>query len=404
MAVTYLKNMPTPALLRNAKSLYDSLIANGKTSEANKFVARLNFIHDNEIILPNERFDIHPHYPGYWFSSEGRIYMKTANKFSEAVCDTDGYKKVSLINEHGGHPKQGVHRLIAEVFIDIPADLKNVPKLIVGHTNTKPHDNRSSNLYWTTTQGRAQTANHAKVKPGNCRSVVGYKIVDKNTTEEGKKFKSVQEAEAYLKAEVQKALDEGFKAEEVPISFTKRISRAIEKHHALAGYYWEYPDVKLYKGEKTATKVINGKTVTASSRGRVWWEGKDPTYGNLTASGYLKVNINGKDFMMHDIILDAFTPRPVKEGEIYQADHINSREPTNNNLSNLRWLTRAENIQAAHNIPIVLTNINTLEKTLYRSMLQAAKAIGSNVGDISNACNGVKGNVVLGFRCELDEV
>ncbi len=415
--------MVAPALLRNAKSLYDSLLAEGKTTEAKKLIDRHTHITKKEKLLPNERFDIHPYYPGYWFSTEGRIYM-TSNKFSEAKCDNDGYKSVNLINADNGHPKQKMHRLIAEVFIDIPEELKTeepeeAKKLIVSHTNGNIQDNKASNLYWTTMKQRSQTANPLIKKPGKCRRVVGYKIINGVQSKEGKIFDSVQEAEYYVKSETMaskkgmvfasvKEAENHFRTEKieeavdgVPVSFGKRISRAISGHHALAGYYWDYPKIELLEGEKTVTKVINGKTVTLSSLGRIWWDKKDPFFGSLNAQGYMKVCINDIEYRMHNIILEAFVPKPNGK-ENYQADHINS-DKIDNKLSNLRWLTVAENVQAAHNIPVILTNVRTLERTHFTSMIHAARAIGSNVGDISNACNGVKGNVVLGFQCELDE-
>ena len=231
--------MASLALLRNAKSLYNSLLAEGKTAEAKKLIDSYTYITKKEKLFENEKFDIHPYYPDYWFSTEGRIYLKPPSyKFSEVKCDNDGYKSVNLVNADSGNPKQKLHRLIAEVFVDIPEELKTkeeneeAKKLIVSHTNGNLHDN----------------------KAGKCRRIIGYKIINGVQSKEGKIFDSVQEAEYYVKSETMaakkgmmfasvKEAENHFRNEKIeeavdgmPVSFGKRISRAISEHHALAGY------------------------------------------------------------------------------------------------------------------------------------------------------------------------
>ena len=64
------------------------------------------------------------------------------------------------------------------------------------------------------------------------------------------------------------------------------------------------------------------------------------TFGCNNGHGYLCVKYRGKKYKVHRLVLDAFVgPAPKDKPE---ADHID-RNPLNNNVSNLRWVSRCEN-------------------------------------------------------------
>lgn len=60
------------------------------------------------------------------------------------------------------------------------------------------------------------------------------------------------------------------------------------------------------------------------------------TYGSLTKKGYFRITINNKKHYSHRIIAETFISNPLNLPEI---DHID-RNPTNNNVNNLRWADR----------------------------------------------------------------
>ena len=57
------------------------------------------------------------------------------------------------------------------------------------------------------------------------------------------------------------------------------------------------------------------------------------------SKGYIQVALNGKPYLLHRLLAQAFIPNP--EGKPF-VDHIDG-DPLNNCLSNLRWATATEN-------------------------------------------------------------
>lgn len=64
------------------------------------------------------------------------------------------------------------------------------------------------------------------------------------------------------------------------------------------------------------------------------------TYGSKSKRGYLRVRILGKEYLVHRLIAETFIPNP---NGLPQVDHIKFKERTNNDVSNLRWVTAQEN-------------------------------------------------------------
>lgn len=63
------------------------------------------------------------------------------------------------------------------------------------------------------------------------------------------------------------------------------------------------------------------------------------TFGSVGVGGYLRVQINGKQYRVHRLVLEAFVG-PCPEG--FECDH-SDRNRRNNALTNLRWLSRTDN-------------------------------------------------------------
>lgn len=70
--------------------------------------------------------------------------------------------------------------------------------------------------------------------------------------------------------------------------------------------------------------------------------GKHPahwTFGYERKDGYLCVKINGKNYQVHRLVAECYTPNKCNKSQV---DHIN-RNKTDNRVENLRWATPSEN-------------------------------------------------------------
>lgn len=75
--------------------------------------------------------------------------------------------------------------------------------------------------------------------------------------------------------------------------------------------------------------------VPANYRSKEHW-----TYGSKSKRGYLRVRISNKEYLVHRLVAETFIPNDENKPQV---DHINHKEKTNNDISNLRWVTAQEN-------------------------------------------------------------
>jgi hypothetical protein len=119
-----------------------------------------------------------PGYPMYQVSSKGRVRSnaskRTPGKILKNVKNGKGYWVVKLArgNSRGnnGYDLKQVHRLVAEAFIEVPAELKDVSlsELVVDHVTPVSeggdilNEDGTFNLRWTTTFGNVHNPRTVK--------------------------------------------------------------------------------------------------------------------------------------------------------------------------------------------------------------------------------------------------
>ena len=145
----------------------------------------------------------------------------------------------------------------------------------------------------------------------------------------------------------------------------------------------------LGKGSKWPQ--ISSKGRFRSTRGVV-------TRPKPATNGYVSVSIQGSSYQLHALICRSFHgPAPTAN---HTTDHIDNN-PSNNNVENLRWLTKSEQIQhsyatnperesnaARQSKPVKGRKVGDDEWILYDSANSAARELSLNQGNISRVCQG----------------
>ena len=115
--------------------------------------------------------------------------------------------------------------------------------------------------------------------------------------------------------------------------------------------------------------------------------------------GYLRVcfRVNGKvvSKLVHRLVAETFLPNPENSLQVNHKDC----DRTNNNVDNLNWCTRQDNIayrdklrhtarNNAPKSPVYAINLVTLEVSHFRSQGEASQELGVNKGNINSVIKG----------------
>lgn len=154
-----------------------------------------------------------------------------------------------------------------------------------------------------------------------------------------------------------------------------------------------YLTEKEINDEYNYCKKVSNYYIYASSNGYVYnIQRKRKNYGNENAWGYMTYQLNRKTTTMNNFLYSVFVG-PVKKGyEIHHQDH----DKTNNKLSNLEMITRADNLRERfeHNQNLgkeMFENVNknyildTTNNTLYKEKAELSK----DIKGFSSACDRV---------------
>lgn len=68
------------------------------------------------------------------------------------------------------------------------------------------------------------------------------------------------------------------------------------------------------------------------------------TFGGKDKTGYLRVRISGKQYLVHRLVAETFVRNPKNKPEV---DHLN-RNRTDNRAENLRWTSHSQNMRNTH--------------------------------------------------------
>ena len=325
----------------------------------------------------------------YKVSPEGQIWSIRSKRFLK--LSDNQYRSVAIYDEDSKSHTFNVHRIVANTFISNP---KNLPE--VNHIDGDKHNNNVENLEWCTSSQNLQHAyDTGLVKNRREKPVIQY-------TPDGikiKDFTSIKKASEMINRNASDictvckrgGLCGGFrwalKGKNLVISTrsnAKRINQIDPETNKIVNTYISCAKAAEYLGISTQTmsyycnkpnfiyksyiwvyqpKVIKNvtenhlsdssmKLITmkikdvdfekyyACRDGRIWSE-KTKRYRKFHINnGYYHVTIKNKNFTVHRIIAKAFIPNPKKMSVI---NHKNGNK-LDNNIENLEWCTRSENI------------------------------------------------------------
>ena len=300
-------------------------------------------------------------------SSHGR-YKDSRGVIKTVRPGANGYAIVGIQKK-----RYLVHRVMAIVFKLPREEGQNE----VNHKNGNPSDNFLENLEWA---NHSENIRHSFATNTSRKSnafkrskpVLGRKV---DSTDEWVKYASASEAARVLK------LDSGHIREVVA-----------GKRKKTGGY-------EFVKAEANEPESLDGEVWKPFLTGHVSSMGRYKSCRGVVstpspaANGYSRIQVDGKRYLIHRAIGVAFgllndmdDPREI--------DHIDGN-PSNNCLSNLRAVTRSQNIRHSYDTntergssalkqsqPVRARKRNTEEWTTYASINDAARRLDLDAGNI----------------------
>jgi hypothetical protein len=302
-----------------------------------------------------------------------------------------GYKTVTLYISGEKNPVHfPLHRLVAEHFI--PND--DPEKIEVNHKNLCKTDNIVSNLEWTTPSENINHAykNGARPKAGNERKVLKCDLVTGVVLQKYPSAKSASQ-------------DSG-----INYSTLKKIC-AGKNNHIKDGFIWRYKHPKETVPCPESAVQISGFSDFITREGKIWSSfSQTIRKTHIDDNGYERVRLrNGtieRYIPVHKLVAETFLgPCPPE----YQVNHKDSN-PSNNNLSNLEFLSASENTRYAithGNRPLKpVLMIDPVSHNIIKRFASTKEAteffIG--IGNISTTCDNIQSaingsqNTYLGYQ------
>jgi len=148
-----------------------------------------------------------------------------------------------------------------------------------------------------------------------------------------------------------------------------------------------WKDVQGYEGRYQVSNLGRVKSFQIDINGRLLAR-------RFYKNGYERVNLGGKDYLLHRIIAHSFIPNFDSYLEI---DHIDGNK-SNNRIDNLRWVTRSENRRnpntqrfgKEHHLSKQVIQMNLCGEVLaiFGSVRDAVRVGGFGFKGVQSCCSG----------------
>lgn len=318
--------------------------------------------------IKDEVWKEHPIYSNYEGSNLGRIRNKKTKRILSQRIINNG-------------------RLYTNIFLNKKTKIISVSRFILScftyfektlhcdHINSNKIDNKIDNLRWVTPKENNSNPNSIKKrhKISSTNANLPVECYDDNNNLI-KTFTSITEAAKYYGC-----TDGNISA--VCVGKRKRAN----------GFIWKYKKNELLNDEVFKKhKILN---IEVSNKGRVKYVKNNGavriTYGTLDKRyGYFRCFVNGKSYSVHRLVAETFIPNEENKEFV---NHIDSNKG-NNNVNNLEWCTRSENMLSENTYKKIsrmvnlYTNDGKFIKT-YPSIKAMSKELGLNPSNVGKCLN-----------------
>lgn len=325
-------------------------------------------------------------YPNYNVSNFGNVKNNKTNKLLKPFI-RGGYYTIRLVYDYKNKMDyklklRGLNRLVLSSFVE---NVENKP--MVNHKDHNKLNNHITNLEWSTIKEQNIHQRKPDTKQQSLSRMRSIWRVDIKTGENIEMYESIKCASIWIENNNLKKLTP-------PGSVICSALRG--KCKTAYGYTWKYDTSNeiIYPREEwkqIPNEYIDGnKNYYISNMRRLKSDKGRITTGKLNSSGYLRVTVKNKEYLLHRLMAQVFISNPENKPMVNHKDGIK----TNANLENLEWVTGSENIKHAHDnglfpktVPIVQYDKNMNKIKGFKSMAEAALVLNISASNIGACCN-----------------
>lgn len=159
----------------------------------------------------------------YEVSTTGKVRNIQTGRELKGTIDQDGYKRVGIKDANGFRTKKGIHRLVADAFIDNPEG-----KPTVDHISQDKLDNSVENLRWATLSEQAH--NRSEFNNGAVHPIIQQLDEDGNVIAEFKTY--IKAVKAVIPADDERSIS-------CLASKIRKVCKGQGRRTAL-GYKWRF--------------------------------------------------------------------------------------------------------------------------------------------------------------------
>ena len=331
-------------------------------------------------------------YPNYAVSPDGRLLNLRTKNITTGSKKSTGYVMFSMNDSNGKSIQNFVHVIIANAFLGPPPTALHKT---VDHMDIDCSNNYFYNLRWATMKQQA---------------------VNKTVSLKPRRGRPVTQIHSQTYVEIFTWFREDYAAEYYGLA-AGSIGKAVSTKSVTAGYRWIHANNLIVDStgtvEEWKTIKVGDSQINVSSFGRIctyragFWYGHKGPDGRRYVGVKIKTGVWKVKFV-HRLVAKAYIGEPPSK-DMYCVDHIDGN-PLNNKVSNLRYITVADNnrhmhvtgnvkstINGSNSKPVVQLSLNNEFIEEYPSISEAKRLKGYSADQIEKVVSG-KGKTANGFK------